>query len=367
MERAQQQDELPPLEHYTARPSAREREACVQLSLARGVGPITVRQLLAWPPFRGSARAPLLSDTESLCKAGLGRDRALAVRDARRLTDLPRAPFVCILDPEYPHLLRGIPDPPPVLWSRGRPLRAVTRIAMVGSRQSSPYGRRMASDLARDLSRGGVEVVSGLALGIDGAAHRGALEGGSGTTAVVAGGVDRIFPSLHHRLSSQIVEDGTLLSEMPPGTPATKDLFPRRNRIISGMSRAVVVVEARRKSGSLITATRAMEQGRPVYVVPADLDKTAAIGSNGLLTSHAALAIGDAGQLLPEVLPRPVPGKVEPGPAGILMPFLTRRPRSVQTICLDSDLPAEEVIAHLIQLQIRGIVREEPGRRFLLA
>src|SRR5574341_54270 len=185
----------------------------------------------------------------------------------------PRLPgriaLLTLQDVAYPTALRTIDDPPQTLYVRGT-LRTedATAVAVIGARRPSPYGAAAAEWLGRELARCGVTVVSGLARGVDAAGHRGALAGGGRTIAVLGCGVDVIYPPEHHRLMAQIVEAGAVVSEFPPGTPPRKHLFPRRNRLISGLALGVVVVEGRDRSGAVITADCALDQGREVFAVP---------------------------------------------------------------------------------------------------
>lgn len=193
-----------------------------------------------------------------------------------------------LTDPAYPQLLKQIHDPPARLFIAGKiPLGPM--IAVIGSRRATAYGQRVAHRLARDLSQAGVIVVSGLARGIDAAAHRGALEGPTPTIAVMATGLDRIYPPEHAELARSIARDGALLTEAEPGTLPLPGYFPVRNRIISGMSLGVVVVEAAERSGALITARMALEQGREVFCVPGSIDNPVAVGSHRLLKDGAKL------------------------------------------------------------------------------
>ena len=193
-------------------------------------------------------------------------------------------------DVRYPTALAAIHDPPPQLWVRGQPdvLRAPT-VAIVGSRTASPYALEVSRRLGADLARRNVTVVSGMARGVDSAAHRGALEGGGTTVAVFGCGVDVIYPPEHRALAERICEHGAIVSEFRPGTPPLKSHFPRRNRIISGLSLAVVVVEAAEGSGSLITADFALEQGRAVLAVPGNVLGGRNFGSHALLRDGAKL------------------------------------------------------------------------------
>jgi DNA processing protein len=191
-------------------------------------------------------------------------------------------------DPRYPALLDCIPDPPPVLWLRG-PLAALTRpcVAIVGSRAATEYARQVAERLSFELARRGVVVVSGLARGVDAAAHLGCLRGGGTTVAVLGSGVDRLYPAEHRSMAANICEHGLLLSELGPGAPPLPEHFPLRNRIISGISLAVVVVEASDRSGSLITARCGLEQGRDVMAVPGSVLSGRNAGSHRLLKDGA--------------------------------------------------------------------------------
>ena len=195
---------------------------------------------------------------------------------------------VALDNPDYPERLRQIHDPPARLYINGR-LPSEPMIAIVGSRHATPYGRRTAHRLARDLSDAGVVVVSGLARGIDAAAHRGALEGKSPTVAVMATGLDRVYPPEHAELAQAIAVSGAVITEAENGTLPLPARFPVRNRIISGLSLGVVVVEAAQRSGALITARMAAEQGREVFCVPGSIENPLAIGGHQLIKDGATL------------------------------------------------------------------------------
>lgn len=179
------------------------------------------------------------------------------------------ASVVAIDDEQYPPLLRAIHDPPPLLYVRGDPsVLPDAQLAVVGSRRASPAALRVAELLSGQLARAGLHICSGMAIGIDGAAHRGALAAGGRSVAVIATGIDRVYPYRHRALASQLEECGCLVTEFPPGTPPLRQNFPQRNRLISGMSLGVLVIEAALPSGSLITAGTALEQGREVFALP---------------------------------------------------------------------------------------------------
>ncbi|HYM50142.1 MAG TPA: DNA-processing protein DprA [Candidatus Limnocylindrales bacterium] len=190
--------------------------------------------------------------------------------------------------PGYPELLAEIPDPPDRLYLRGV-MPAGVMIAIVGSRRATPYGLRVAQTLARDFVRAGAVVVSGLARGIDAAAHEGAIEGGGKTVAVLATGLDPVYPPEHTALADRVARHGALLSEVPDGTVPLPGRFPIRNRIISGLSRGLVIVEAAARSGALITARMALEQGREVFAVPGSIENPMTAGTHALIQDGAAL------------------------------------------------------------------------------
>jgi DNA processing protein len=195
---------------------------------------------------------------------------------------------IWLSDPAYPARLKQIHDPPPRLYVAGE-IPAQSMIAVIGSRRATPYGQRVAQRLARELSEAGICVVSGLARGIDGAAHRGALEGPTPTVAVMATGLDLIYPPEHLTLAGSIAETGALITEAEAGTKPLPGYFPVRNRIISGLSLGVVVVEAAEQSGALITARLALEQGREVFCVPGSIENPLTRGSHQLLKDGATL------------------------------------------------------------------------------
>ena len=205
-------------------------------------------------------------------------------------------------DPSYPAALAAIADPPFVLWTRGRGIAALERpaVALVGSRAASPHGLAVAERLGADLAARGIVVVSGLARGVDSAAHRGALDGGGSTVAVLGSGADVIYPPEHAALAREIERTGVVMSELAPGTPPLPLFFPLRNRIISGLSRAVVVIEAGEKSGSLITARLALDQGREVLAVPGNVLSGRNRGAHGLLRDGAKI-VEDADDILEEL------------------------------------------------------------------
>jgi DNA processing protein len=265
----------------------------------------------------------------------------------------------------YPALLAAIHDPPAELWLRGRmhpELLSRPAVGIVGARACSSYGRAVARSLGRELAAAGVVVVSGMARGVDGEAHRGALDAGGGTVAVLGCGIDRDYPAAHAELACRITETGLIVSEYEPGVEPAPWRFPARNRIIAGLSRAVVVVEARERSGALITADFALAEGRDVLAVPGEVTSALSAGSNALLRQGAgpALSVDD---VLDAIGVPPVKSKraVPTGAAGRVYAVLRDAPATVDELARAVALPAAEVAALLTQLELEGLVEAGDG------
>lgn len=287
-------------------------------------------------------------------------------------------------EPEYPSRLREIYDPPPLLYVLGN-VELLNRhvLAIVGARRPTPYGNQMAERLAKDLAGRGLVIASGLARGIDASAHRGALSSGSGTTIAVLGcGIDVVYPKENKKIFEEIEKRGAIITEFPMGTFPAPQNFPIRNRIISGMSLGVVVVEGAQYSGSLITARLAMEFGREVYGVPGNATQPSSFGPNQLIKQGAKLVT--SWEDVVEELPTPVRAELVPVEAAsaeertllveeALGPM--ERPiyelltpdeaRHVDEIVEKSGLTSSEVLAALFDLELRGVVRQLPGKQFL--
>jgi len=268
-------------------------------------------------------------------------------------------------DARYPALLRAIHDPPAVVWLRGEqhtPVLDRTCVAVVGARACSSYGRSVARSLGRDLAAAGVVVISGMARGIDGEAHRGALAAGGATVAVLGCGIDRDYPAAHAQLAREIAESGLIVSEYEPGVEPAPWRFPARNRIIAGLSRAVVVVEARERSGALITVDFALEQGRDVLAVPGEITSALSAGSNALLRHGAApvLAVDDVLDAVGVVFEAPPQAEPE-GDAGRVLAVLRDAPATVDEIARTLGLSAGETTALLTTLELEGLVEVGEG------
>jgi DNA processing protein len=332
------------------------------------VGPRTFRSLIN---HFGSARAALAALPDLARRGGATRPGRICSRaDAEREIDESRAlgvTFIGLGEPGYPLPLRAIPDPPPLLAVRGR-LAALAQptVAMVGSRNASAAGAKIAGRLAHEIGAAGFVIVSGLARGIDAAAHRGSLA--TGTVAVLAGGHDRVYPKEHANLLQDILESGAAVSEMPLGwEPRARD-FPRRNRLISGLALGVVIVEAAQRSGSLITARMALEQGREVFAVPGSPLDPRAEGTNRLLKEGAALVTEAADVIaaltpligrtveLPTEEPEPAEAAAVPGgdQRARIVGLLGPTPVGIDDLVRLSGSPPAVVRTVLLELEIAG-------------
>ena len=290
------------------------------------------------------------------------------------------ARLITVLDPDYPSLLRQIPDPPAALFARGDvTLLASPQLAMVGSRNPSVEGRRNAEEFAAYLVKCGLTITSGMALGIDAASHRGALKGGGRTVAVWGTGLDKAYPPRNRDLAEGIAAQGLIVSEFPPGTPPLPIHFPRRNRIISGLSVGTLVVEAASRSGSLITARLASEQGREVFAIPGSIHNPMARGCHRLLREGAKLVESAAdileelapllGIQTPEVALTAAADSAAEAPSEdpeykLLLNSLDFAPTSVDALVERTGLTPEVVSSMLLMLELQGHVEASPGGRY---
>lgn len=276
----------------------------------------------------------------------------------------------------YPDSLRSIPDSPILLYCRGS-LHWLDRpaVAIIGARTATEYGRRISALLAAELAAGGITIVSGAAYGIDAAAHRGAFQGGGGTVAVLGCGIDVVYPRSHAGLFREIIESGVLLSEYPMGTPPEGFRFPARNRIISGLVKGVVVVEATEKSGSLITARLALDQGREVFAVPGRVDSPKSAGTHRLIQqgAHLVHTVADiieglswsSGALLTVPKQEKTSGALSVTPQERqLLDGLDTYPRDIDTIVRMTGFAIVEIHTLLLQLELKGLVRQLPGQQY---
>ena len=357
------------------------------LTFMSGLGCILIRRLVA--EF-GSPGRVLVADSSQIGRVeGIGTkvvrlfsDRAGIdqARDQARqeLQALSRSAFfmTCLNDEEYPVLLKNIHDPPVLLYYRGSlECLALPAVAIVGSRAATTYGKRISFELGRELARRGITVVSGMAQGIDAEAHRGALAGGGSTVGVLGCGIDVVYPRLHAQLFDQAAENGAIVSEYALGTRPEGFHFPARNRIISGMVLGVVVVEATLKSGSLITARLALEQGREVFAVPGRIDSMKSQGTHRLLQQGARL-VHCADDIVEELnlaaSMHTVQGEEKSSGSSALISDAERRlltcldvyPVNIDELVYSSGLGSGEVYDLLLRLELKGMVRQLPGQQY---
>ena len=351
-----------------------------------GIGPVLFARLLSQCGSIGDALAEIgrgagpIPLSEGQREALANPDWESADAELRWLSDTG-ATVVRIDDPAYPTLLRETAAPPPLLFVRGAPsLLAEPQLAMVGSRNPTPSGRETARDFARQLGRSGLAIISGLALGIDAESHRGALEAEAATVAVMATGLDRVYPARHRALAHEIAERGALVTEHPRGTQVKAQNFPRRNRIIAGLSVGTLVVEAARRSGSLITARLAAEQGREVFAIPGSIHSPTARGCHMLIRQGAKL-VETAADVLEELKPLVegvyaadeghssessglVPQALERDHA-MLLEKMGYDPITVDQLVKRSRLTPAEVSSMLLILELQGRVDALPGGRYV--
>ncbi len=280
------------------------------------------------------------------------------------------------VDADYPERLRELADAPAVLYVLGNPRKlAGPQLAMVGSRGATPLGSGTAHRFAQVFARAGLDVTSGLALGIDAASHRGALAAGGSTVAVCATGLDEVYPPEHDELARRIGANGALVSELPPGTPPRRGNFPRRNRLISGLSLATLVVEARLHSGSLSTARHARRQGRKVFAIPGSIASPHSRGTHRLIRDGASLVQSPEEVLLELKIPVPnegVTGGARPrrrAPAmdkgyEMLLDAVGFEPVGIDVLAIRTGLPAESISSMLLVLELQGRIAPYPGGQF---
>ena len=350
------------------------RDAWLRLTLVDGLGGASIRQLLG---TFGSPQQVLDAGinelrrhvTPELASAiSAGGNQAAADATLKWLGD-PVNHVVALGDTEYPELLLQIPDPPPLLYVKGDCL-LLNRfsIAIVGSRNATAQGMTNAEEFSRALSDAGITIVSGLALGIDAAAHRGGIAGKSSSIAVVGTGLDVVYPARNRALAHALAERGALVSEFPLGMPALASNFPRRNRVISGMSRGCLVIEAAMQSGSLITARLANEQGREVFALPGSIHSPLAKGCHRLIKQGAKL-VDDVNDILEEFDFARVPANATTTPptgaaAAALLETLGHDPCGADSLAARAGMPAESIAALLLELELSGLIEKLPGNNY---
>lgn len=355
-----------------------ERVFWLGFNLVPGVGPVRFRRLLA---HFGSAEAAWRASARDLSAAGLDQRTVDAIATHRLRIDLDRAMerveradahLLTWDDPSYPGLLKNVADPPPLLYLRGRIEPAdELALAVVGTRRMTPYGKQACERLVSEVAGRGVTIVSGLARGIDATAHRAALDAGGRTISVLACGVDAVYPTEHVGLANEIVANGAVISEYAMGSSPEPGNFPARNRIISGISRATLVVEAGETSGALITANFALDQGRDVLAVPGSIFAPGCVGTNRLIQSGAK-PILDPKDIFDELDVVTVGHQLEFRAIApddpierALLGILIGEPTHVDEIARQLALPVAAVSGALAMLELKGMARHVGGMHYV--
>ena len=355
------------------------RQYWVAFSLVKGIGAVRFQALLN---YFGNPQIAWGAPPEALRKAGLSDkivENLIATRDSDKLDqawELIETQGISVMiqtDETYPKRLNEIDQPPPVMYKQGDLIADDEwSVAIVGTRRVTAYGRQVAENIAGSLARNGLTIISGLARGVDSIAHQAALDAGGRTIAVMGSGLDRIYPPENRHLAGQIRENGALISEFSPGTPPEASNFPQRNRLISGLSLAVIVIEAGQKSGALITAGFAADQGREVFAVPGNITSPGSVGTNRLI-QNGAYPLLSAEQVL-ETLEL---GMVaEHRSARVTLPSdaveaqlfetLGQEPLHIDEITNRTEIPVEKVTATLALMELKGMVRQVGGMQYVV-
>jgi DNA processing protein len=355
-----------------------DKKFWVGFNLIKGIGAVRMQALIA---YFGNLEFAWMAAPAELAQAGLGLKTIERVVQARASVDLEKVwekiekqgiKILTWQDETYPQRLKEIDQPPPVLYVRGEYLPDdLFAVAIVGTRRATAYGRQITEELSSFLAANGLTVISGLARGVDAIAHQTSLKAGGRTIAVLGSGVDKIYPPEHRGLAEQVMQRGAILSDYALGTPPEASNFPPRNRIISGLSLAVVVVEAGETSGALITAEFAAEQGREVFAVPGSILAPQSKGTNKLIQNGALplLSVNDLMQALDitRVGEQKAARKIMPADAieAKLLMILTQEPIHVDEIRNQSELPIEKVSAALVLMELKGLVRQVGGMNYV--
>ena len=363
--------------------------AWLKLQAIDGVGDRTLLKLIQ---AFGSAETTLAATADDLIRIGCSSELAESVRRGPdisicrqidhqvKIVNRLNVQTLTVFEPSYPSRLRAIPDPPPMLYISGTlTSQDDVAVAIVGGRRATASGRILTEEIAKDLSERGITIVSGLARGIDAAAHRGALTAQGRTIAVLGCGIDRTYPSEHQALRRSIESHGAVISELTIGAAPHSHHFPRRNRIISGLSLGVLVSEAATNSGSLITAKLALEQGREVFAVPGSIKEEACRGSNRLIKEGAKLIEG-AQDVLDEILPQidarqRAQMRLDVAPLNVQTPLrhedllvyeaLSYEAQAIDAVIERTGLSAAQVSATLLSLELSGRIRQLPGQQYI--
>lgn len=354
----------------------------IALSMLSDVGPVSARKLLSAFGTPEKIFDAGLGDLLEIEGIGINRANSIkhfsAWQDAEKqakLIEQKGITAVSFESPSYPEMLREIEDAPLILYMKGNIIpQDRYAISVVGSRKLTDYGASVADNISGNLARMGFTIVSGMARGVDSLSHRAALKAGGRTIAVLGSGVDVPYPPENKGLMEKIIESGGVISEFPPGTPPDKENFPRRNRIISGLSLGVLVVEAASDSGALITARYATDQGREVFAVPGNITSANSEGANELIRMGATL-IRQANDIVEELAPV-LKGFIRSADKVAiditeeeksLCTVLSGEPKQIDDISRESGVPVSKVLGVLLGLEIKGAVKQITGKRFYLA
>ncbi|HML20786.1 MAG TPA: DNA-processing protein DprA [Aggregatilinea sp.] len=356
------------------------RKYWLGFNVIKGIGPVRLRALQS---YFGDLEPAWTASERDLLAAGLDRRTISSFLQARNSIQLDQlsddldrigAAALTLDDADYPALLRELPDAPPVLYIKGIVLDMDRwAVAFVGTRRATVYGRDVTRELIEPLVHAGITIVSGLALGIDAAAHKAALDAGGRTLAVLGCGIDMVYPPEHRHLAAEIVQNGALVTEFPPGTQPEGKNFPVRNRTISGLSLGVVVVEAPESSGALLTADIAAEQGRDVFAVPGNITARTSRGTNRLIQSGAKL-VNCAEDIMDELNLTRSAVEVsttvrEIAPADeteqALLAYLDSEPVHIDDLCQRTGLPITRVSSALALMELKGMVSRQEGMSYV--
>jgi DNA processing protein len=343
-----------------------------------GVGFVRISRLL---DGFGDLEHAWRADRSALRRAGMGPKTIDSIMRVRSYLDLGKVQdtldrlgirLITFLSPQYPESLAQIQGPPACLFIRGDLKHAdINSVAVVGTRRASPYGAAMTAQITEELAVAGLTIISGLARGIDGIAHKAALDVCGRTIAILGSGIDEIYPSEHRQLASEISENGALISEYPPGTAPEGHHFPARNRIIAGLAKAVIVIEAAERSGALITAGFAAEQGKEVFALPADITRKTGEGTNRLIQdgAHPLLESSEVIEILNLRTPIQESARSSTMPEDAnqlkLLEILSDEPAHIDVLCQRTGIPIQDLQAALSMLELHGSIKHLGGMHYL--
>jgi len=358
----------------------------IALNMIPGVGGATFRRLVKFFGSPGVALKASIKDlsqikglTPAICQSIAEYRDSISIQRELDMIQRRGCKVITIRDESYPANLKAIYDPPPVLYVRGELLSTDSlSVSMVGTRTASPYGKMVAEKLSAQLAARGITVVSGMAYGIDTEAHKGALSGGGRTIAVMGNGLDIVYPSRNAGLLEQIINSGAAISEFPMGMKPLKNNFPRRNRIISGLSLGTLVVEASKQSGALITADYALDQGREVFAVPGQIFSEMSGGTHDRIKQGAAKLVESVEDILDELPSHALQPLAEEdiktkeeqievqlsGAEDAVWKVVSSTPIHIDDISKEAALPSYKVSAALVMLELKGLVQQSAGKMF---